>query len=277
MKKINIPVALFLLILSCAPERGVRTYHLKHAHFPHPGRQEGFSRNDVFYPAEAHYMDSSVAVYVPDAYRKRGKTDLIIHFHGRGNNVMRSIEQFSLSEQLEASDRNMILVVPEGPKNAPDSFYGNLCDQDGFRFFIDELMDSLYQDRIIRSKKTGEIILSRHSGAYSVIAHILRHSGYTEKISEVFLFDALYTLEDDYLHWLRNYRGRFVHIYTDNGGIKDNSLDFMKSCDSLSLEYVHANTADIDEMPKGRILILYSDPGHSDVIAERKNLLKMLK
>lgn len=277
MKKSNIVVILFALIISCGPEAGIKTYHLKHAPFPHPGREQGFSRNGVFYSAEEHYNDNSVAVYIPAAYRKSTKTDLIVHFHGWGNNIRRSIEQFKLAEQLEASGRNMILVVPEGPRNAPDSFYGNLCDQNGFSLFVNELMDSLYESRIIRSKEVGELILSGHSGAYYVIAHILRHGGYTENISEVFLFDGLYALEEDYLSWLLNYRGRFVHIYTDKGGTKDNSLDFMKSCDSLGLSYRHDNTAAIEDMPDGRILMLYSDLEHNAVIAERRNLLKLLK
>jgi hypothetical protein len=57
----------------------------------------------------------------------------------------------------------------------------------------------------------------------------------------------------------------------------DNSLAFMSRCDSLGLPYVHANTADLETMPESRILMLYSDLSHSAVIAERQNLLKLLK
>ncbi|MDZ7821124.1 MAG: hypothetical protein U5N26_04520 [Candidatus Marinimicrobia bacterium] len=89
--------------------------------------------------------------------------------------------------------------------------------------------------------------------------------------------DGLYALEEDYLNWLQEYEGRFVHVYTDSGGTFDNSQDFMKACDSLELPYVRANTSELKQMPPGRILMLYSDLGHNAVISIRRNLKKLLE
>ncbi|MDD4961246.1 MAG: hypothetical protein PHX07_03305 [Candidatus Marinimicrobia bacterium] len=277
MQRCSLLLLTFVLLLSCAPESGLYSYRLENSAFPHPEREAGFSRNGVFYPAETHYRDPRVAVQIPKAYRKGRRVDLLVHFHGWNNHIDRCIGQFELDIQLEASGRNMLLIVPEGPRNAPDSFYGKLCEPGGFRRFLDELLDSLQNDGLIQRAEAGSIILSGHSGAYVVIANILRQGGCTEKIREVFLFDGLYALEDDYLNWLLAYPGRFSHIYTQNGGTMDNSLAFMSRCDSLGLPYVHANTADLETMPESRILMLYSDLSHSAVIAERQNLLKLLK
>jgi hypothetical protein len=277
MRKTILYAICTICLLSCGPERGQRTYYLENAPFPHPEREQGFERNAVFYPEKAHYSDNTVAVYIPQAYRKSGKLNLLIHFHGWGNQADRCINQFDLAGQVEASGRDVILVVPQGPRNAPDSFFGKLCDEGGFGLFIGELLDSLKNDRLIRNKNIGDIIPSGHSGAYYVIAHILRYGDYAANIRDVLLFDGLYALEEDYLNWLSHDRGRFVHIYTRDGGTMDNSLDFMKRCDSLGLPYVHANTADLADMPAGRILILYSDLAHNAVIAQRQNLLKLLR
>ena len=214
---------------------------------------------------------------IPLDYKKKNTVDLLIHFHGWGNSVDTCIKKFALDEQLIESEKNILLIVPEGPKFAPDSFNGKLCDEGGFKRFIDELLDSLKADNIIRTKKIGRIILSGHSGGYYVMARILRYGGYTEYISDVFIFDGLYWNENDYLNWLLNYDGRLVNIYTKNGGTLDNTEGFMAKCDSVSIPYFKGNSKDIDVMPNDRVLMLYSDLGHSDVMHKRKNLLKILK
>ncbi|MCD6337297.1 MAG: hypothetical protein J7M01_03585 [Candidatus Marinimicrobia bacterium] len=270
-------VLLAILLFSCSVKPGNITYEMSHAPFPHPERNEGHTYKSDFYSFEEHYSDSSVLVMIPRNYKKRDSVDLMIFFHGWGNSKDTCNQQFNLGKQLEASKKNMLLVIPEGPKFAPDSFDGKLCDEGGFTRFIDELLDSLKADKIIRTKKIGRIILSGHSGGYYVMAHILRWGGYTEKISDVIIFDGLYWLENDYLQWLIDYNGRLVNIYTEHGGTKDNTLAFMEMCDSLKIDYYIGETKDLKEMPTDRILMLYSDLGHSDVMHKRENLLKILK
>ncbi len=268
---------LTILLFSCSVEPGRITYELNTAPFPHQDRADGYMRKGIYYSFEEHYSDSSVGVVIPLDYKKKNTVDLLIHFHGWGNSVDTCIKKFALDEQLIESEKNILLIVPEGPKFAPDSFNGKLCDEGGFKRFIDELLDSLKADNIIRTKKIGRIILSGHSGGYYVMAHILRYGGYSEYISDVFIFDGLYWNENDYLNWLLDYDGRLVNIYTKNGGTLDNTESFMTKCDSVSIPYFKGNSKDIDVMPDDRVLMLYSDLGHSAVIAERKNLLKLLK
>src|ERR1039457_4652923 len=98
------------------------------APFPHPDRADGHKYQDKFLSAAEHYSDSTVTIFVPKDFRETGTNDFIVHFHGWNNTVAGTLEQFKLIEQLVAGGKNAILVVPEGPRNAPDSFGGKLED-----------------------------------------------------------------------------------------------------------------------------------------------------
>ncbi len=71
-----------------------------------------------------------------------------------------------------------------------------------------------------RNDSIGQIILSGHSGGYQVISSILDHGGLSQQVREVWLFDALYARTDRFLAWFDQNAGRFIVLYTDNGGTK---------------------------------------------------------
>ena len=115
------------------------------APFPHPSRAQGHQHKDKFLPADKHYSDSTVAIFIPKGFRESKRVDVVMHFHGWGNSVEGTLRQFKLIEQFVESRRNAVLVVPEGPKNASDSSGGKLEDLDGFKRFSDELTVTLRQ------------------------------------------------------------------------------------------------------------------------------------
>jgi hypothetical protein len=94
--------------------------------FPHEKRAQGHTYEGKSYPANLHYSDRTVAIFVPKGFRAGGATDLVFYFHGWRNNVDDTFEKFRVAEQLAASGVNAVLVLAEGPKNAPDSFGGKL-------------------------------------------------------------------------------------------------------------------------------------------------------
>jgi len=106
--------------------------HLPTAPFPHPQRAEGHKYKEQFFSAAEHYTNDTVAIFIPKSFRETGKIDFVIHFHGWQNNVEGVLKRYQLIEQLMASVRNAVLVVPQGPFNASDSFGGKLEDPDGF-------------------------------------------------------------------------------------------------------------------------------------------------
>jgi len=66
---------------------------------------------------------------------------------------------------MNESRRNAVLVVPQGPRNAPDSFGGKLEDADGFNGSW-QTYPTLKQKSGLQRKDfaIGQIVLSGHSG-----------------------------------------------------------------------------------------------------------------
>ena len=73
------------------------------APFPHASRADGHKYNNEFFPADKHYSDSTVAMFVPRGFADKGSVDFVIHFHGWRNTVATTLEQFNLREQFTAS------------------------------------------------------------------------------------------------------------------------------------------------------------------------------
>lgn len=268
---------LMFLLVACSIESGSRTFELNNAPFPHPARMDGHTYKDMFFSFEEHYSDSSVLVVIPESYKKRKETDLLIFIHGWGNTKDKCNRKFELTQQLNESGENILLVIPEGPKLAKDSFSGKFSEVGGFERFVDELMDSLKSDGIVNGSKIGRIILTGHSGAYHAMAHILKWGGYTDRISDVVIFDGLYAFEDVFLKWLYEYNGRLIDIYTENGGTLDNSETLMAKCDSSSIDYYKGVTKGMEAYPDDRVIFMYSDLRHGEVMSVRKNVLKVLE
>jgi len=105
---------------------------LPSAPFPHASRANGHDYDKVHYAAATAYADSTVGIYVPTTFSAGKSVDAIVHFHGWNNHVDEVFRRYRLREQVEASGVNAILIVPQGPKDAPDSNDGKLeLDQGG--------------------------------------------------------------------------------------------------------------------------------------------------
>lgn len=187
------------------------------APFPDDSRTSGFVSKRGVFPYEGHYDDNRVAIAVPkqvlervssrkEIVRSNGESgsslsqiDLIVHFHGHLNECLRVVEEFHLGEQLANSGQLAILVVPQGPKYAPDSGGGKLEKEGAFAAFVSEVRDVIRRNKLCGSKNVDirQIILSGHSGAYRVMAKILDHGGEWDRIAEVWLFDAAYGFFDE--------------------------------------------------------------------------------
>jgi hypothetical protein len=253
---------------------------LKNAPFPSPGRSNGYTYRGTHYPMETHYNDSTVLVFVPDTLKAKRKVDIVVYFHGWNNNVDTVLSKFKIIEQFHASGKQAILVMPEGPKNAPDSFGGKLEEKRRFRLFIDELLSKLktvssgYIDYI-----PGDIILAGHSGAYRVIAYILMRGGVTNKIKEVYLFDGLYADVEKYSYWLDHYNGRFIDIYTPDGGTKGESENLMECLTAWDIPYIFIDGDNFtnQQLMSGRIIFIRSSLEHNQVISSRNQFRKFLE
>jgi len=254
---------------------------LASAPFPHPQRADGHKYKDQFFPADKHYQDSTVAIFIPKGFRETGRIDFVIHFHGWKNHVEGVLRQFKLIEQLVENGRNAVLVVPQGPRDASDSFGGKLEDPDGFKRFMDEVIDTLRQKSSLKKKDfvIGNIVLSGHSGGYRVISAILDRGGLTRHVEEVWLFDALYAETDKFLAWFDKKHGRLINIYTEHGGTKDDTEKMMADLKQRGTAFFAAKESEAKpgDLRANRPIFLYTELGHNDVLEKRQTFRQFLE
>jgi len=246
--------------------------------FPHPQRAAGHTYNNQSYPAEKHYSDSSVAIVVPRGFTPQQKTDLVIYFHGWYNNIDSACAQFRLIEQFCESRKNAVFVFPEGPKNAPDSFGGRLEEKDGLQKLVNDVLMFLKQHNKIVITNIGNIVLAGHSGAYRVISFCLMRGGLTRNITDVVLFDALYGQTEKYAYWIDRYKGRFINIFTNDGGTRNETENLMADLDGWGIPYLLKEENDVtaDDLKKQRLIFIHSELAHNDVIASKNQFRDFL-
>src|SRR5262249_44380005 len=190
--------------------------------------------------------------------------DFVVHFHGWRNHVEKVLDQYKLIEQLVGSGRNAILVVPQGPRDAPDSFGGKLEDADGFKRFMEETLQVLRDKSGLKQKpaRSGRIVLSGHSGGYQVISSILDRGGLTGQVREVWLFDALYGRTDKFQAWVDRDQGRLIDIYTENGGTKAETERWMATLAKQPKSFLATNESAHPDLCSQRLIFLFTDLPH---------------
>lgn len=240
---------------------------------------EGHSYKNQSFNFQEHYADSSVLIFVPKGFWPAQSTNIVVYFHGWYNNIDSACAQFKLIEQFSESSKNAILVFPEGPKNSPDSFGGKIEDKDGLKNLLEDVVKYLKKKKIVNTTEIGKIILAGHSGAYRAIASSVDHGGLTKNISEVILFDALYAEIEKFRKWIQNYDGKFINIYTDNGGTMEETVNLMNDLDSLKIPYLKAEEKELlqTHLVNNRLIFIHTDLSHNEVIAARHQFRDYLK
>lgn len=251
---------------------------LASAPFPHPQRQNGYFYEGDYYPLRGHYDDDSVAVFVPNGYRPGERVDLVFYFHGWDRDVADVIRSYQVIEQFVRCGKNAILVLPEGPKHARDSFGGKLEEDGGFKNLVGDILSELKREGMIASDAPGRFVLAGHSGGYRVISSILTNGGLSENVKEVFLFDALYGEVAAFADWQARQNGKIIDIYTEEGGTQEESRDFMEELDRSRVSYLASMDSEIadQDLRDHRLLFLFSRSGHDEVVYETDAFCRFL-
>ncbi len=191
-------------------------YRSPNAPFPHSERMNGFRTEDgVFYPYKPHYADDSIVVVVPDSFREtEAGTNLIIHFHGHMNDNLGALERYGMPRAMSAQKINALLVLPQGPYQARDSFGGKMEDEGGLKRLADDVLETMKQEGVLKEPRLNKLIVSAHSGGYRSAAFALERGGLSGHITDVFLFDAFYGQQDRFLDWLKGGNGVVHFAYT---------------------------------------------------------------
>jgi hypothetical protein len=207
---------------------GGRTFvvPLPSAPYPHPSRANGHVYQNKLYDAATHYSNSNVAIFVPDGWRLNdGAIDAVVHFYGWNHDIDATLRTYRLREQLLASKRNAILIVPEGPTNAPDSGDGKLeLDDNGFARFMGDVCTWLKNANVSNTASPGRIVLTAHSGGYGGAGGVLTRGGMNDRITDVILFDAAYGYYDAFASWARDPNHHLLSIFTDDTSTGNTAL-----------------------------------------------------
>jgi len=193
-------------------------YRSPAAPFPHPARRDGYTGGDgTVYPYFPHYADSSIVVFVPDGFHGvSGGANVIVHFHGHMNDVLGVLEQYLLPQSMIAQKINALLVIPQGPYRARDSFDGKMEDEGGFRRMVEDVMATMQKEKVVSSAAVARVIVTAHSGGYRPAGFVLDRGGMSDVITHVFLFDALYGQHEYFRDWLLKGKGIIRAAYTDH-------------------------------------------------------------
>lgn len=247
------------------------------APFPDAKRANGHIYGGKTYPADKHYSDSSVAIFIPKGWKPNKGLDVVVYFHGWFNNIDTTLALFKLIEQFTQSKKNALLIVVQGPKNAPDSYGGKLEEAGRFKALIDEVASGLVKKKLIPSSRVGKVILTGHSGAYRVISFILLRGGMT--IHEVYLFDALYAQIEKYAHWIERTPGKFIAVYTDSGGTKDLTLQLAEDLQGWGIPFLHAEEGAItpEQLKKNRLVLIHTPLSHNEVIHTKNQFFEYVR
>jgi aldose 1-epimerase len=240
------------------------------APYPHASREKGYQGKSTTYSPEAHYSDSTVGIFIPAGYKPGESVDYVVHFHGHNNHVAKVIPQYKLMEQMAAFRVNAILIVPQGPRDAPDSGGGKLeRDGNGFEKLMLEITDYLVAQKKLTTAKIGRVILSSHSGGYQVTAAILDHGGMAEHISDVILLDSSYGSLERFAKWAEaSAAHRLVSLYTHHLAAANTEL--MGLLDRAGVKFQRGSDSEIgdDECAKRGTTFIATEVPH-DLIPTR--------
>ena len=200
-----------------ASAEGETLLHAFHnAPFPYASREKGYTYDGKFYDAATHYSDNTIGIFIPAGYTPGAVVNYVVHFHGWSNHVAGVLDHYELRRQFAASGVNAILLVPQGPKDAPDSSGGRLeKEPEAFEALIREVTQFLVEAGKIRAgSSVGSIVLSTHSGGYLVTGAVLRQSALRTHITDVLLFDSSYGELEAFANWATEKQRRLVTIFT---------------------------------------------------------------
>jgi beta-lactamase class A len=228
-------------------------YRSAAAPFPHPARVEGYTRSDgTQYPLFPHYSDSSIVVFVPEKFAELpGGSNLIVHFHGHLGENLLTLERDSMVQGMTAAGINALLVLPQGPYRARDSFGGKMEDDGGLRRLVEDVLATMKNEKIVASTKVNRLCVSGFSGGFRPAAFAVAKGGMP--VTDVFLFDALYANQEFFRDWLLAGKGRIFGAYTEH--LKKEYEDFAASVRDRAGDRVHFVPSPVEHMDVPRTFV----------------------
>ncbi len=250
------------------------------APFPYPSRDQGYKSGSTFYARDSHYADSTVGVFLPKNFKPGKNINFVVHFHGWNNHVQQVFDQYDLERQMQLSGLNAVLLVPQGPYDAPDSDGGKLQhDKGSLTALLSEAIGFLAKEgRIARGSTLGHVALTTHSGGYLVTTYIVDRKELADKITDVILFDSSYgglPAFADYCAADKNHR--LISICTEHLGHENARLIALLLKRHVQPRVLlEEDLTDAEVAKRGALIVLTTTLEHNDVIHKRDYFAKWL-
>jgi len=251
------------------------------APFPHASRDQGFKSGATFYPRDPNYSDSTVGVFLSKNFKPTKSINFVVHFHGWNNHVEKVFSDYDLARQMELSGLNAVLLVPQGPRDAPDSDGGKLQhDKGSLTAFLNEAIAFLVKEGKAPIGSTlGHVALTTHSGGYLVTTYIVDRKELADKITDVILFDSTYGGLPAFADYCAaDPNRRLISICTEHLGHENARLIAL-----LQKRHVQARVlfeedlTDAEVAKRGPLIVLTTTLEHNDVMSKRDYFAKWLR
>jgi len=98
-------------------------------------------------------------------------------------------------------------------------------------------------------------------------------------IHKVFLFDALYANESEYMNWIKqDTKNVFVNLYTDGGGTDKLTIEFMEQLKAGNIPFLKKEEADLTDVDikNNRLIFVHSLHEHNYIINNPDNFQRFL-
>jgi hypothetical protein len=210
---------------------------------PAPGKTIELQLTNGVFPPHAPDLPNAI-IYIPVGFDPTQPLSIVVYIHGFNNCIRNAIapmngtcvpggavhNAYDLANQLEASGKNALLLLPEVAFEQSSAAIGNLANDGSFLALVQEALGDISADVNGQgAADVRELIISPHSGAYAAAGAIVSHGGMT--VDEVWLLDSLYGNVADFEAWIQSdepaYRPSFTRrltsVYTLNGGTLANS------------------------------------------------------
>lgn len=191
------------------------------------------------------FYNQNVRIYIPEKFDTTKPAKFNLFFHGlRNDDTFKENSNGSgvgdYGAMLKnANDSNSILVVPEsinvkcGTSAKGESLY---CPGSYYQFtknpdLIFQLKTNIESNAGI---KLGELTLSGHSAAGSIINSLLANNSIRTQVNKVALFDALYGDSSNLQSWLREDANRKLSLAWIHGAGSSTQLNTQNFINSMS-------------------------------------------
>lgn len=205
-----------------------------------------------------------VHVWTPPGYRPE-TAGIVVYVHGYYTSVDRAWRNHRLAEQLAASGRNALFIVPEAPARAAQDVRWH-----GLGALVLEVAAALPHPR-----PPGPVVAVGHSGAYRTLLEWLDDP----LLAHIILIDGLYAHEQPFLDWLARPRAparRLTMVAIDT--LRWSALMADRVPDTRTLDWIPEDPGDVPaDVRDARLLHIHAQHGHMDLVTQGTTIPVLLR